>query len=98
MDLDEVVSYRGAVSSLQEQASSAPPVPTIEVDFNLCHLVEDAVVPSTPMEPRYHVPEEEIALGNPQAPVKYVLNSPCACAQCAEPDWALPFMVQQHVQ
>ena len=67
VDLDEVVSYRGAVSSLQEQASSAPPVPTIEVDFSLCHSAEDAVVPSAPMEPRYHVPEEEIALGNPPA-------------------------------
>jgi len=63
VDLDEVVSYRGAVSSLQEQASSASPVPTVYVDFNLCHPARKAAVPSAPIEPRYHVPEEEIALG-----------------------------------
>ena len=80
VDLDEVVSYRGAVSSLQEQASSAPPVPTIEVDFNLCHLAEDAVMPSAPMEPRYHLPEEEIALGNSPAPCQTYTTSPFALA------------------
>ena len=63
VDLDEVVSYRGAVSSLQEQASSASPVPTVYLDFDLCHPAEKAVVPSAPIEPRYHVPEKEIALG-----------------------------------
>lgn len=63
VDLDEVVSYRGAVSSLQEQASSAPRVPTIAVDFNLCCSEEAGVVPNGSIEPRYHVPEEEIALG-----------------------------------
>jgi NAD+ synthase (glutamine-hydrolysing) len=63
VDLDEVVSYRGAVSSLQEQASSAPRVPTIDVDFNLCCQDETGVIPNGPIKPRYHVPEEEIALG-----------------------------------
>ncbi len=63
VDLDEVVSYRGAVSSLQEQASAAAPVPMFPVDFNLCHSPEEAIVPSAPIEPRYHDPEEEIALG-----------------------------------
>lgn len=85
VDLDEVVSYRGAVSSLQEQASSAPPVPIIEVDFNLCHLAEDAVMPSAPMEPRYHLPEEEIALGNPPAPVKHISQSLCSCISYPAP-------------
>lgn len=33
VDLDEVVSYRGAVASLQEQASAAEPVPLVHVDF-----------------------------------------------------------------
>lgn len=65
VDLDEVVSYRGAVNSLQEQASSAPRVPTIPVDFNLCCSEEAGVVPNGPLEPKYHVPEEEIALGQP---------------------------------
>lgn len=63
VDLDEVVSYRGAVSSLQEQASSAPRVPTIAVDFNLCCSEEAGIVPNGSIEPTYHVPEEEIALG-----------------------------------
>ena len=63
MDLDEVVSYRGSVSSLQEQASSVARVPLIPVDFNLCHSAEEGIVPDAPVEPRYHDPEEEIALG-----------------------------------
>ena len=71
VDLDEVVSYRGAVSSLQEQASNATPVATVSVDFDLCHPTDRAVVPSAPIEPRYHLPEEEIALGKfPQPPVR----------------------------
>ena len=85
VDLDEVVSYRGAVSSLQEQASSAPRVPTIEVDFNLCHLAEDAVMPSAPMEPRYHLPEEEIALGDPPAPDNIYFKSLCSCISYPAP-------------
>ena len=63
VDLDEVVSYRGAISSLQEQASSAARVPAIPVDFDLCHPRSDGVVPDPAMQPRYHDPEEEIALG-----------------------------------
>ena len=68
VDLDEVVSYRGAVSSLQEQASNASPVATVSVDFDLCHPTDRAVVPSAPIEPRYHLPEEEIALGELSLP------------------------------
>lgn len=63
VDLDEVISYRAAVSSLQEQASSAPRVPTIAVDFNLCVPNEATTSPNAPIEARYHEPEEEIALG-----------------------------------
>ena len=63
MDLDEVVSYRGACSSLQEQASAAPRVPAIAVDFALCHAQSAGVVPDGAVQPRYHDPEEEIALG-----------------------------------
>jgi NAD+ synthase (glutamine-hydrolysing) len=36
VDLDQVVSYRGAVSSLQEQASEVQPIPLIHVAFRLC--------------------------------------------------------------
>lgn len=66
VNLDEVLSYRGAISSAQDQASSAPPYPTVDVDFNICHDEERAaqMLPTAPMgAPRYHVPEEEIALG-----------------------------------
>jgi hypothetical protein len=63
VDLDEVVSYRGAISSLQEQASTAVRVPGIPVDFNLCHGTEGALVPTSEILPHYHEPEEEIALG-----------------------------------
>lgn len=33
VDLDEVVSHRGAIASLQEQASAAEAVPLVHVDF-----------------------------------------------------------------
>ncbi|GBF95639.1 glutamine-dependent NAD(+) synthetase [Raphidocelis subcapitata] len=64
VDLDEVVSYRAAISSLREQASSVPAPALVEVEFYLCGQAgggEAAV--SLPIEPRYHAPEEEIALG-----------------------------------
>ena len=63
VDIDEVVSYRGAISSLQDQASSSKPYPQIHVPFDLCHDDPERELPSSPMQPRYHDPEEEIALG-----------------------------------
>ncbi|KAK9815368.1 hypothetical protein WJX72_002356 [[Myrmecia] bisecta] len=63
VDLDEVVSYRGAISSLQEQASRAPSVHNVDVDFSLCHGSTSVVLPSTPIELVYHSPEQEIAYG-----------------------------------
>ena len=76
VDLDEVVSYRGAVSSLQEQASAAARVPTVTVDFDLCHPQSEGVVPDPPMQPRYHDPEEEVALGETQVGI---IVWPCYC-------------------
>lgn len=35
VDLDDVVSYRAAINSLQMQGSAADIIPTISVDFNL---------------------------------------------------------------
>jgi NAD+ synthase (glutamine-hydrolysing) len=65
VDLDAVVSYRGAVSSLREQAADAPAVPLVRVPFRLC--AARAEVPRlflTPaVEPVYLEPEEEIARG-----------------------------------
>lgn len=63
VDLDDVVSYRGAVSSLQEQASEVQPVPLISVPFNLCAPSTVASLPSLAREPTYLLPEEEIARG-----------------------------------
>ena len=70
VNLDEVLSYRGAISSVQEQASAAPRYPTVRVDFSLCHNERTAaqLLPTAAMgAPRYHSPEEEIGLGNPAA-------------------------------
>lgn len=63
VDIDEVVSYRGSISSLQEQASGHQPHPHIEVDFRICHSQAQSLIPSSPIEPCYHSPEEEISLG-----------------------------------
>lgn len=66
VDIDEVVSYRGAISSLQDQAAAHEPHPHIHVPFKLCAPTADQpLLPSSPIEPRYHCPEEEIALGKP---------------------------------
>lgn len=64
VDLDAVLSYRGAISSLREQAACASSVPSIRVDFKLCNMKENLrIFPSLPIKVRYHAPEEEIALG-----------------------------------
>ncbi|KAH9305697.1 hypothetical protein KI387_010101, partial [Taxus chinensis] len=63
-EVKKVLSYRGAISSLREQASYEPSIPSIQVDFKLCQLKENLrVFPSLPIKVRYHSPEEEIALG-----------------------------------
>ncbi|KAL2622646.1 hypothetical protein R1flu_002851 [Riccia fluitans] len=64
VDLDTVVSYRGAGSSLREQASQVSQIPFVKVDFTLsepCNLLTS--FPTLPIEVRYHIPQEEIALG-----------------------------------
>ena len=62
VDLDAVVGYRGAVSSLREQASFQNKIPFVDVDFALCSQKQFAST-STPTIPRIHTPEEEIAYG-----------------------------------
>ncbi|KAL3691309.1 hypothetical protein R1sor_004960 [Riccia sorocarpa] len=64
VDLDTVVSYRGAGSSLREQASQVAQIPYVKADFTLSepgHLL--TTFPTLPAEARYHTPQEEIALG-----------------------------------
>lgn len=61
VDLEEVRSYRAAIGSRQVQASAAPAVPRVVVDFDLTHAPDRA--PSPPIDVHYHTPEEEIAFG-----------------------------------
>uniref|UniRef100_K3WJV2 Glutamine-dependent NAD(+) synthetase n=1 Tax=Globisporangium ultimum (strain ATCC 200006 / CBS 805.95 / DAOM BR144) TaxID=431595 RepID=K3WJV2_GLOUD len=64
VDLDDVRSYRGSFSSRSEQASALDVnIPKIDVNFSLCHEDSTFLYPHPPIEMRYHVPEEEIALG-----------------------------------
>lgn len=64
VDLDTVVSYRGAVSSLREQASHQAHIPHVKVDFKMSRSSNNLKdFPSLPVEIRYHAPQEEIALG-----------------------------------
>ncbi|RLN49993.1 hypothetical protein BBJ29_002788 [Phytophthora kernoviae] len=64
VDLDDVRSYRGSVSSRCEQASSLDTViPKIDVEFSLCHDEASFLQPTPAIDVHYHVPEEEIALG-----------------------------------
>lgn len=46
MDLDEVVSFRAAVSSLREQASCSRPPAFVNVDYQLCRSTEVLVNPT----------------------------------------------------
>jgi NAD+ synthase (glutamine-hydrolysing) len=65
VDVDEVRSYRSAKSRAM-QARETPPYQRIEVDFSLSTRPEDLdfkVAPSPELQPSYHEPEEEIALG-----------------------------------
>ncbi|KAF1324597.1 Nad+ synthetase, partial [Globisporangium splendens] len=64
VDLDDVRSYRGSFSSRSEQASALDVnIPKIDVSFSLCHEDSTFLYPHPPIDVRYHVPEEEIALG-----------------------------------
>lgn len=65
VDLEEVRSFRSNASR-GLQASKQEPYVRLEVDIRLSKREGDldpGVAPSPPIEPRYHTPEEEIALG-----------------------------------
>jgi NAD+ synthase (glutamine-hydrolysing) len=65
VDLDEVVSLRGAFTSMRQQAAAVPRIPFLDVDFRLCGSspADPSRSAALPRPVRYHVPEEEIALG-----------------------------------
>ncbi|XP_058225335.1 glutamine-dependent NAD(+) synthetase isoform X2 [Rhododendron vialii] len=63
IDLDAVASLRGSISSFQEQASCNPKVPSVATPYKLCQPFNLQMPLSSPLEIRYHSPEEEIAFG-----------------------------------
>ncbi|KAH7863875.1 hypothetical protein Vadar_022944 [Vaccinium darrowii] len=63
IDLDAVASLRGSISSFQEQASCNPKVPSVATPYKLCQPFNLRMSLSSPVEIRYHSPEEEIAFG-----------------------------------
>lgn len=63
VDLDAVSSFRGSVSSFREQASRTSKVSSVKVAYKLCQSFKLHLVPTCPVEVKYHCPEEEIAFG-----------------------------------
>ncbi|KAG0453761.1 hypothetical protein HPP92_025065 [Vanilla planifolia] len=63
VDLDAVSSYRASVSSFRESASHETKVSFVEVPRRLCQSFKLHVIPTNPVEIKYHQPEEEIAFG-----------------------------------
>lgn len=62
VNLDAVTSYRAATVSTMAQASTVPLYPRTAIDVVLTRDPLHTRL-SAPREPRYHLPEEEIALG-----------------------------------
>ncbi|KAL1970772.1 hypothetical protein VTN77DRAFT_2606 [Rasamsonia byssochlamydoides] len=65
VDIEDVRTFRSSASR-GLQASKQPAVIRLELDMRLSRVGGDAepgLIPSQPVEPRYHQPEEEIALG-----------------------------------
>ncbi|XP_037086411.1 glutamine-dependent NAD(+) synthetase-like [Pollicipes pollicipes] len=63
VDLEEIRTYRNQVRSRQRQAASAPSYPRVTTDFSLSRDGDLALPSWTAVQPVYHTPEEEIALG-----------------------------------
>lgn len=63
VDLDAVSSYRGSISSFREQASQKQNVFSVKAPYKICQSFKLQLVPTAPVEVKYHCPEEEIAFG-----------------------------------
>lgn len=61
VDLDQIDTFRGSLSSMRDQASNSSPFPMIPVDFALCD--GSILLPSPRIEPIYLSAEEEIGRG-----------------------------------
>jgi NAD+ synthase (glutamine-hydrolysing) len=63
IDLEDIRQYRNSIRSRCSTASESPAYPRVTVDFSLS-IDDDLYLPCyTPIEWKYHTPEEEIALG-----------------------------------
>ena len=65
VDIEEVRTYRSSISRGM-QASKQPPFVRLDIDVRLSRRTEEAdpsLTVSAPFKPRFHEPEEEIALG-----------------------------------
>lgn len=63
IDLDAVASFRGSISSFQEQASCKQRVSSVLAPYKLCQSFKLQMSLSSPLKIKYHNPEEEIAFG-----------------------------------
>ena len=63
VDIEDVRTYRSGISRGM-QAASQPPYVRLDLETRLSHQDADpGLAPSEPIKPRFHEPEEEIALG-----------------------------------
>lgn len=65
VDIEEVRTFRSSASRGM-QASRQPPFVRLDLDTRLSRAeqdVEPSIAPSDALQPKYHAPEEEIALG-----------------------------------
>ncbi|XXQ37110.1 Glutamine-dependent NAD(+) synthetase [Plasmodiophora brassicae] len=63
IDLEDIRSYRGGISSRSQQSASSKRLPWIDVNFSMRMAPPAAEFPTTPRPLSFHTVEEEIALG-----------------------------------
>ena len=64
VDLDDVLSYRGAIGSRGPQSASSHAYPRCHIDINVCNVNSSSNYSiSVPISLHYYMPEEEIMLG-----------------------------------
>ena len=64
VDLEEVRSHRGAMSTFGSTATAlSESYPRVKVDFALSHEDDISIPSAEPIDVHYHTPEEEISLG-----------------------------------
>ena len=61
IDLDQIDTFRGSISSMRDQASKSSSFPVVNVQFSLCD--GDLILPSPKIDATYLTAQEEIARG-----------------------------------